>query len=733
MHATNIARSFGGGAVEQTHILPASLTGAPAGLSWDFSKTPVFPGDRTTPAQMRPRLNTPPRPGVLQPKLAIGEINDPLEHEADRVADQATRMPGAPLRLSGSVSAAAEPAAAPPIVHEVLRDPGESLDPATRSSVEPRFGFDFSGVRVHTDERAARSAAAVNARAFTVGQHVAFARDQYSPASSEGRRLLVHELSHTLQQGTALRRTPDGSPTASADVVLLAPAEDRTEKNPRIVAFAEAARKRLDGSPGTTIGVNVNWSSATAMVGTDWSEKRKQLSDAAHNKGQAVKTALAKLGIPAKSISISAADLNQDGIPPGPDGQVTLVVRDVAPILVQPFKVPPSGTTKPPAPGTPLLDLDRDADLTSNNTRIAETVRYNLAGPLRDPGGKVTVVAYVGEDPGKDARLLAQQRIWAESRAGSVRSALVSFGVEPIDIDTNVKFVPLGDKQSSHVTIAFTPKQAAAADTGVDLGKLTTFQLSTPKFSLTIKIPLPYIPVPKSIELKHKLVTANVSVPKGGSVTFKPVRGLPGVEIGLAGEITKLSDLLNPPTPTTAPGGFTQPTPGPPLKFSVSAAVNFKGFKFEASTALDLGKRTETSGLYVTLLESKVEYQVPSSVFDDLNKAGAQLQKAVSNLMGVADQQVATAPVGQPAPPAPAPPPAATASATLGYLSDVVDGMSSVLDAMDKIEKSKTTPAQAKLKIGPQLTVPFGPTRAPTPADPLGNSPSIGFGLSGTF
>jgi hypothetical protein len=360
-------------------------------------------------------------------------------------------------------------------------------------------------------------------------------------------------------------------------------------------------------------------------------------------------------------------------------------------------------------------------------------VRYNLAGPLRDPGGKVTVVAYVGEDPGKDARLLAQQRIWAESRAGSVRSALVSFGVEPIDIDTNVKFVPLGDKQSSHVTIAFTPKQAAAADTGVDLGKLTTFQLSTPKFSLTIKIPLPYIPVPKSIELKHKLVTANVSVPKGGSVTFKPVRGLPGVEIGLAGEITKLSDLLNPPTPTTAPGGFTQPTPGPPLKFSVSAAVNFKGFKFEASTALDLGKRTETSGLYVTLLESKVEYQVPSSVFDDLNKAGAQLQKAVSNLMGVADQQVATAPVGQPAPPAPAPPPAATASATLGYLSDVVDGMSSVLDAMDKIEKSKTTPAQAKLKIGPQLTVPFGPTRAPTPADPLGNSPSIGFGLSGTF
>jgi hypothetical protein len=89
----------------------------------------------------------------------------------------------------------------PIIVDEVLRLPGESLDPQTRANMEPRFGYDFSKVRVHTNERAAESAQAVNALAYTVGDNVVFGAGQYAPFSSSGQKLLAHELAHVVQQG----------------------------------------------------------------------------------------------------------------------------------------------------------------------------------------------------------------------------------------------------------------------------------------------------------------------------------------------------------------------------------------------------------------------------------------------------------------------------------------------------------------------------------------------------
>jgi len=88
----------------------------------------------------------------------------------------------------------------PPIVHDVLSAPGQPLDAGTRAFMEPRFGFDFSRVRVHTDARAAGSAQAVNALAYTVGHNVVFGTGQYAPGTNEGRRLLAHELTHVVQQ-----------------------------------------------------------------------------------------------------------------------------------------------------------------------------------------------------------------------------------------------------------------------------------------------------------------------------------------------------------------------------------------------------------------------------------------------------------------------------------------------------------------------------------------------------
>ncbi|HXZ39752.1 MAG TPA: DUF4157 domain-containing protein, partial [Terriglobales bacterium] len=94
---------------------------------------------------------------------------------------------------------AVESDVAPPIVHDVLRSPGEPLDAPIRAYFEPRFGHDFSKVRVHTDAMAAESASAVSAVAYTVGQDIAFGEGQYSSGSIGGRRVLAHELAHTLQ------------------------------------------------------------------------------------------------------------------------------------------------------------------------------------------------------------------------------------------------------------------------------------------------------------------------------------------------------------------------------------------------------------------------------------------------------------------------------------------------------------------------------------------------------
>jgi hypothetical protein len=87
---------------------------------------------------------------------------------------------------------------------------GQPLPASVRTDMEARFGHDFSGVRVHADGGAAELARRTNARAFTVGRNVVFGSGEYAPGSSEGRRLLAHELTHVIQQGrarTAVQRT----------------------------------------------------------------------------------------------------------------------------------------------------------------------------------------------------------------------------------------------------------------------------------------------------------------------------------------------------------------------------------------------------------------------------------------------------------------------------------------------------------------------------------------------
>ena len=117
----------------------------------------------------------------------------------------------------------AEPDRVPHIVHEVLSSSGNPLDANTRAFMEPRFGHDLGGVRIHTDSKAAESARAVNALAYTVGRNVVFGAGQYLPTTDFGKRLIAHELTHVVQQGqtagrVAYRQADEAANTAGQPV-----------------------------------------------------------------------------------------------------------------------------------------------------------------------------------------------------------------------------------------------------------------------------------------------------------------------------------------------------------------------------------------------------------------------------------------------------------------------------------------------------------------------------------
>ncbi len=120
-------------------------------------------------------------------------------------------------------------------MREALRGPGVPIDARTRKLMENRLGWDFSHVRVHTDERAAASARAVNALAYTVGSSIVFSSGRYAPHTDQGQHLLVHELVHTVQQGR--RETPLGGQRLSIEWSA-SPAEDEA----RMIAASELPR-----------------------------------------------------------------------------------------------------------------------------------------------------------------------------------------------------------------------------------------------------------------------------------------------------------------------------------------------------------------------------------------------------------------------------------------------------------------------------------------------------------
>jgi hypothetical protein len=168
-------------------------------------RTSVAKSERATIAGTAPM-------GVLQRKCACGGTLGPSGE-----CEQCRKK-----RLQRKATSEA-PSAVPPIVHGVLRSSGEPLDSETRAFFEPRFGHDFSHVRVHANETAAASARAVSANAYTVGRDVVFDAGKYHPQDQTGRELIAHELAHVVQQQRATTRTGsaglviDNNPTAERE------------------------------------------------------------------------------------------------------------------------------------------------------------------------------------------------------------------------------------------------------------------------------------------------------------------------------------------------------------------------------------------------------------------------------------------------------------------------------------------------------------------------------------
>lgn len=166
-----------------------------------------------------------------RPELAFGRADDEREREAERVArrvasgsDPSGPRPVEVAEPTGRTGPAVRPRTSrddtvgesPTVVADVLRSPGRPLPPATRAFMERRFGHDFADVRVHTDRRAAASARAIDALAYTAGPDIVFGAGQYAPRNGRGRALLAHELAHVVQQGATGGTTAADHPVQRA-------------------------------------------------------------------------------------------------------------------------------------------------------------------------------------------------------------------------------------------------------------------------------------------------------------------------------------------------------------------------------------------------------------------------------------------------------------------------------------------------------------------------------------
>lgn len=271
----------------ETNAIPELQRDAVSSIGYDFSRIPAHP-----PA------------ASIQRKRLISTPGDRYEREADDLADKVIRMagpttinaasPAIQRRCTGCEGQCADCKEQEEKLIQTTRMPshtGEALDASAAASAatrggtplstdlrayfEPRFGHDFSQVRVHTDAEGSKAARSVQARAYTYGSDIVFGAGEYAPATPRGRRLLAHELAHVIQQGggAGVRRKADAAPVspalrsdpaifrAACAEALAPPVEFPVPAYGVIWQQAESCLqdKYKEAHPGNTVGTATSW------------------------------------------------------------------------------------------------------------------------------------------------------------------------------------------------------------------------------------------------------------------------------------------------------------------------------------------------------------------------------------------------------------------------------------------------------------------------------------------
>jgi outer membrane protein OmpA-like peptidoglycan-associated protein len=322
------------------------------------------------------------RSGVIQAKPVIGGLDEPEEHEADRMAQNIMRKPEG---LAASCSEGREalppnsylppPQASagsggphlPTIVNTVVQASGDPLDTEARSFFEPKFGRDFSDVRVHTGLEAADSARAVGALAYTFGSRIVFATGQYVPNSTTGRLLLAHELTHVVQQkgpspkAVPLRRTCDPSTVRSATGCSTVQGEvvSLQSSNPFLIQFQFACDAFQPGEESKLRMIALGFAAVSSLSdvsirldGFASEEGDKTFNDALScARARKVASTLTAAGIEASTIHIFS-----HGATAGdrPAHRSVLISAGMAATVTEPDPTP----VKPPEPVPDPTDLD---------------------------------------------------------------------------------------------------------------------------------------------------------------------------------------------------------------------------------------------------------------------------------------------------------------------------------------------------------------------------------------
>jgi hypothetical protein len=167
-------------------------------------------------------------------KLNIAPADDALEKEANNIADKVTeaRRPEPIVFPQDNIMQRKHSEENNKTFEEFANNtPGKQLDENTRSSMESRFNYDFSDVKIHDDHSSAKKAASINALAFTAGNNIFFSEGQYDTSSDSGKKLLAHELTHVVQQNTS---------NTDASLIQRQPKDTPYDK-----ALVERAKKRL--------------------------------------------------------------------------------------------------------------------------------------------------------------------------------------------------------------------------------------------------------------------------------------------------------------------------------------------------------------------------------------------------------------------------------------------------------------------------------------------------------